>query len=78
MVYWGFDAQASRFRLFSFSNNGPFTEEGSRYEGEVGDGRLTFVGPARYQYVLEEDGRIKTNPDGTISVAWWVRDEQGE
>jgi Protein of unknown function (DUF1579) len=78
VVYWGYDAEEGRFRLFFFSNNGPFTEEGSRYEGKVADGRLTFVGPARYQYELDEHGKIKTNPDGTISVAWWVRDEQGE
>jgi Protein of unknown function (DUF1579) len=78
VVYWGYDAVAGGFGLFFFSNNGPFTEEGNRYAGEVADGRLTFVGPARYQYELDEDGKIKTNPDGTISVAWWVRDEQGE
>ena len=78
VVYWGYDAAAGSFRLFFFSNNGPFSEEGNRYAGKVADGRLTFVGPARYQYELDEDGKIKTNPDGTISVAWWVRDEQGE
>lgn len=44
----------------------------------MADGRLTFVGPARYQYELDEDGKIKMNADGTISVAWWLRDEQGE
>jgi Protein of unknown function (DUF1579) len=76
--YWGYDTQASRFRIIFFSNNGPFTEESNRYEGTVADGRLTFVGPARYQYELDEDGKIKTNPDGTISVAWWARDEQGK
>jgi hypothetical protein len=78
VVYWGYDAAAGGFRLFFFSNNGPFTDQGNRYAGEVADGRLTFVGPARYQYELDEDGKITTNPDGTISVAWWVRDEQGE
>ena len=78
VVYWGYDAEAVRFRLFFFSNNGPFTEDGNRYEGTVADGRLTFVGPARYQYELDAEGKIKTHPDGTISVAWWVRDEQGE
>jgi Protein of unknown function (DUF1579) len=77
VVYWGYDAQAGRFRLVFFSNNGPFTEDGSRYEGTVAGGRLTLVGPARYQYQLDGDGRIKTNPDGTISVTWWLRDEQG-
>jgi Protein of unknown function (DUF1579) len=76
--YWGYDAGAGRFRIIFFSNNGPFTEDGNRYEGEVADAKLTFVGPARFQYELDADGRIQTNPDGTISVAWWVRDEQGE
>ena len=76
--YWGYDAQTSRFRIIFFSNNGPFTEEGNRYEGEVADGGLTFVGPARFQHELDPDGKIKTNADGTISVAWWLRDERGE
>jgi Protein of unknown function (DUF1579) len=76
--YWGYDAEASRFRIIFFSNNGPFTEDGNRYEGEVADGRLTFVGPARFQHELDAEGKIKTNADGTISVAWWLRDEQGE
>jgi hypothetical protein len=78
VVCWGYDAEAGRFRIILFSNNGPFTEEGNRYEGKVADGRLTFVGPARHQYELDEDGKIKTNTDGTISVAWWVRGEKGE
>jgi hypothetical protein len=78
VVYWAYDAAAGGFRLFFFSNNGPFTDQGNRYAGAVADGRLTFVGPARYQYELDADGKITTNPDGTISVAWWVRDEQGE
>jgi hypothetical protein len=77
VVYWGYDAQAGGFRLWFFSNNGPFSDQGSRYAGEVAEGRLTFVGPARYQYELAADGKIATNPDGTVSVAWWVRDEQG-
>jgi hypothetical protein len=50
----------------------------NRYEGEVADNRLTFEGPARYQYELDDEGKIKVNPDGTISVAWWLRDENGE
>ena len=77
VAYWGYDAGAGRFGVVFFSNNGPFTKAGSRYEGRVAEGRLTFVGPARYQYELDEQGKIKTNPDATISVAWWLRDEQG-
>ena len=76
--YWGYDSEAKRFRIIFFSNNGPFTEEGSRYEGEMADGRLTFVGPARFQYELADDGTIAVNADGTISVAWWLRDEDGQ
>jgi Protein of unknown function (DUF1579) len=75
--YWGYDADAGRFRIIFFSNNGPFTEEGNRYEGVAADGKLTFEGPARFQYELDDHGKIRTNPDGTISVAWWLRDKQG-
>jgi Protein of unknown function (DUF1579) len=76
--YWGYDADAQRFRIIFFSNNGPFTEEGNRYAGKVQDGKLTFEGPARFQYDLDDEGRVRTNPDGTFSVAWWLRDESGE
>jgi Protein of unknown function (DUF1579) len=75
--YWGYDPQAGTFRIIFFSNNGPFTEEGNRYEGKVDGDKLTFEGPARFQYDLDDDGRIRTNADGTISVAWWLRDEIG-
>jgi hypothetical protein len=44
----------------------------------VGDGRLTFVAPARFEYALDGDGNVKRNPDDTISVAWWLRDENDE
>jgi hypothetical protein len=76
--YWSYDGVAERFIIIFFSNNGPFTEEGNRYEGHVADGELTFVGPARFQYELDEEGKIKTNTDGTSSVAWWLRDEKGD
>jgi len=36
-----------------------------------------FTGRARFQYELDDDGRIKANPDGTITVAWWLRNEHG-
>jgi hypothetical protein len=32
---------------------------------------------ARFRYELDEDGKIKTNADGTVSVTWWLRDENG-
>jgi uncharacterized protein DUF1579 len=43
--YWRYDTDPGRFGIIFFSNNGPFTEEGNRYEGKVTDDRLTFVGP---------------------------------
>jgi hypothetical protein len=76
--YWGYDSDAKRFRIIFFSNNGPFSEEGNRYQGEVADDKLTFEGPARFQYDLDRQGGIKVNPDGTISVHWWLRDTHGE
>ncbi len=75
--YCGYDSEARRFLIVFFSNNGPFTEDGNRYQGKVADGKLTFEGPARFQYELDDDGKIKTNADGTISVTWWLRDENG-
>jgi hypothetical protein len=76
--YWGYDSEAKRFRIMFFSNNGPFTEGGNRYQGEVAGRTLTFEGPARFQYELDDKGRIKLSPDGTVSVAWWLRDANGE
>lgn len=40
--YWYYDSEAERFRIIVFSNNGPSTEDGNRYEGEVASGKLTF------------------------------------
>lgn len=64
--YWGYDTETGKFRIIFFSNNGPYTEGGNRYEGDVAGDRLTFEGPARFQYELDEHGRIKTNSDGTL------------
>jgi hypothetical protein len=76
--YWMYDSKHSEFRIIFFSNNGPYTEAGNRYAGKVEGERLTMVGPARFQYDLNEEGKIQTNPDGTVSVEWWLRDENGE
>jgi hypothetical protein len=76
--FWGYDSDAQRFRIIFFSNNGPYTEDGNRYEGVLANGRLTFEGPARFQYALDEHGKVAVNEDGTIAVAWWLRDERGE
>jgi hypothetical protein len=76
--YWFYDAEADRFRIIFFSNNGPFSEDGNRHEGRVADGGLTFVGPARFQHELDADGDIKVAPDGTITVSWSLRDKAGE
>jgi hypothetical protein len=76
--YWYYDAEAKKFRIIFFSNNGPYTEEGNRYGGQVEGNKLTLTGPARFQYELDEDGKIKVNDDGSITVSWWLRDEQGK
>jgi hypothetical protein len=75
--YWGYDADAEMFRIIFFSNNGPFTEGGNRYAGKVANDTLTFEGPARFQYQLDEQGNIAVNADRTISVDWWLRDGSG-
>jgi len=76
--YWWYDTEAKKFRIIFFSNNGPFSEDGNRYEGEVSDGKLTFEGPARFQYELDDDGTVRANADGTIGIDWWLRDQNGE
>jgi hypothetical protein len=76
--YWFYDAEAGKFRIIFFSNNGPFTEDGNRYEGEVADGALMLTGPARFQYDLDEGGRIRTRDDGSVLIRWWLRDDHGE
>jgi hypothetical protein len=43
----------------------------------VAEGKPTFVGPARFQYDLDEKGNIRLNADGSLTVAWWLRDEKG-
>jgi hypothetical protein len=37
-----------------------------------------LTGPARFQHELDEEGRIGLNADGTLRVAWWLRDETGK
>jgi hypothetical protein len=76
--YWFHDTASGKFRIIFFSNNGPFTEDGNRYEGEIGNGTLTFTGPARFQYDLDPTGNVRTNDDGTVTVRWWLRDEHGQ
>jgi Protein of unknown function (DUF1579) len=76
--YWFYDADARKFRIIFFSNNGPFTEEGNRYEGEVIDGTLVFTGPARFQYDLDAAGRVRKNDDGSVVIKWWLRDDTGQ
>ena len=43
-------------------NNGNYSEEGNRYEGQVSGGLLTFEGPARF-HGLDDEGRIELNGD---------------
>ncbi len=75
--YWGYEPEASRYRIVFFSNNGSFSEAGNQYFGALGEEGLTFEGPARFRYELDDGGRIRVGPDGTISVDWWLRDEDG-
>jgi hypothetical protein len=75
--YWMYESRTKEFRIIFFSNNGPYTEAGNRYAGKVAGAKLTMEGPARFQYELDDQGRIKLNPDGTLSAAWWLRDEDG-
>ena len=44
----------------------------------MADGKLTFEGPERFQYELDDDGKVRVNDDGTISVAWWLRDKRSD
>jgi len=78
VMYWGYDAATRRFHNRFSSNNGPYGSAGNEYVGEVAGNELIFVGPARFEYELDDTGRIKTNPDGSISVAWWLRDQHGD
>jgi hypothetical protein len=52
--FWGYDSDAGMFRIIFFSNNGPFTEDGNRYAGRVDGDRLTMIGPARFEYRLDD------------------------
>ena len=72
--YWTYDTQRGLFRIIFFSNNGPYSDDGNQYAGGVADGKLSMAGPARFQYELDGDGKIKVNADGTISVVWLLRD----
>lgn len=76
--YWRYDEHDDRFRIVFFSNNGPYTPEGNHYEGVAADGTLTFEGPARFQYRLDRDGAVQLNPDGTVTIDWWLRDAAGD
>jgi hypothetical protein len=75
--YWRFDSDDERFRIIFFSNNGPYSPEGNHYEEVAQEGTLTFEGPARFQYSLDDDGRVRLNDDGSVTVEWWLRDETG-
>jgi hypothetical protein len=76
--YWFYDSVRRRFHIIFFSNNGPYSRAGSEYDGGVEGGKLTMGGPARFQYDMDEDGKIRTNADGSISIAWWAQDDKRE
>lgn len=74
VMYWGYDTKTGQFHNRFFSNNGPYEKAGNEYVGVVADGKLTFTGPARFQYELDTGGKIRVNRDGTLTVTWWLRD----
>jgi hypothetical protein len=78
VCYWRYDEHDGRFRIVFFSNNGPYTPAGNTYQGVAADRTLTFEGPARFQYRLDRDRAIELNPDGTVTVDWWLRDQAGD
>jgi hypothetical protein len=69
IMFYGYDAAAGKYRIHFFDGNGPF-HEGSRYEGEVVDGNLTFTGPARFTLI--------ENSDETVTNDWGLRDDNGQ
>lgn len=73
IMFYGYDADSGKYRTHFFDGNGPF-HEGSIYEGDIVDGKLTFVGPAQFTVVPNDDGTITSDwempgEDGTY-VAW--------
>jgi hypothetical protein len=65
VMFRGYDSESRKTRDIFFRNNGPFVEDGNRYEGEVAGDALTIVGPARFQYRLDRDEtRIGTRRRG--------------
>jgi hypothetical protein len=43
----------------------------------VSGATLTFEGQAQFHYGLHDEGQIELNGDGTLTVAWWLRDLGG-
>jgi hypothetical protein len=75
--YWAYDTQTRRLRNLWFSGHGPFTTGTNSYDEVASADKLTFQGPARFQYDLDDHGTVKLNPDGTHTVAWWLPDPDG-
>jgi hypothetical protein len=72
--YWPYDVEARKFRIIFFSNNGLFTEDGNRYEGEIANWKLTFTGPARFQYDLERSRQGERERGRKPMIRWRQRD----
>jgi hypothetical protein len=76
--YWFHDAEADRFRIIFFSNNGPFSEEATATKVVWRTASSHSWGRRGSNTKLGADGAVGVNPDGTISIRWWIRDEDGE
>ena len=73
----GLRLRRERFRIIFFSNNGPFTEDGNRYRARSPSARSPSRVRRGSSTSSMRPGRSR-QPDGTVSVAWWLRDKQGE
>jgi hypothetical protein len=78
VMYWGYDAELGRFKTYFFNDKGPFDSELSSYEGVVEQSQLTFIGPARFCFRLDDVGQVAVDRDGRIHTEWFLRDADGE
>jgi hypothetical protein len=48
------------------------------YDSDAGRFRIIFFSDNGPYTEDDDSGKVRVNEDGTISVAWWLRDENGE